>query len=429
MRVLIAVFLVWLMAFPVYAAGNVLERVETSDQMIAVMVEGIHDKNGLEELSTICLQEQISASIFSTDQFITDNAALISRSQVVGLEFGILENTNYDWGKLTKEEIVQRLQKADAAIKRVTGKANKFVRFQNHDLEQRFVQASAAEDLSYTIVRGIDTTAWSTSADLSAIEKAMTTLKSGDIININMLQKPAKGMLLQLIRSAKARGYKIVTISELVSTVRAPAEIKAAPKAYSVISRINKPLQPTVFLTFDDSGNERQIDELLNVLQNNQVKCTFFLTGNWVYRNPELVRRVANAGHEIANHSFSHASFMQLSDDEMINEIQATENAVFEVTGKPLLKYFRPPYGEYNGAVDGVLKQLGYEALILWDVDTRDWTGISAASIIEEIRSHVDNGSIILFHIHGANTVLALAKIIPELKEHGYALDRLSSAL
>lgn len=429
MRALIAVFLVCLMTFPAYASGKVLDRVETSDQIIAVTVEGIHDKGALEELTTICLQEKISASIFSTDQFITDNAALISRTQTIGLEFGILENTNHDWGKLTKEEIVQRLQKADAAIKSVTGKANKFVRFQNHELEQRFVQASAADNLSYTIIRGIDATTWSVSADLSAIEKAMTTLKPGDIININMLQKPAKGILLQLIRSAKARGYKIVTVSELLSAIREPAEIKPAPRAYSVIRRINKPLQPTVFLTFDDSGNERQIEELLNVLQDNQVKSTFFLTGNWVYRSPELVRRIAKAGHEIANHSFSHASFIQLSNDEMINEIKATENAVLEVTGKPLLKYFRPPYGEYNGAVDDVLKQLGYEALILWDVDTRDWSGLSAASIIEEIRSHVANGSIILFHIHGANTALALAKIIPELKEQGYVLDRLSSAL
>lgn len=429
MRVLIAVFLVWLMTFPVDAAGKVLDRVETSDQMIAVTVEGIYDKNALEELSTICLQEQISASIFSSDQFITENAALISRSQAIGLEFGILENTNHDWGKLTKKEIIQRLQKTDALIKSVTGKANKFVRFQNHDLEQRFVQASAADDLSYTIVRGIDANAWLASADLSAIEKAMILLKRGDIININMSQKPAKGMLLQLIRSAKARGYKIVTVNELLSAIRVPAEIKTTPRAYSMIRRINKPLQPTVFLTFDDSGNERQIEELLNVLQDNQVKSTFFLTGNWVYRSPELVRRIANAGHEIANHGFTHASFIQLSNDEMINEIKATENAVLEVTGKPIIKYFRPPYGEYNGAVDDVLKQLGYEALILWDVDTRDWSGLSAASIVEEIRSHVANGSIILFHIHGANTALALVKIIPELKEQGYALDRLSSAL
>lgn len=430
MRVLIAVLLVWLMTFPVHAARNVLERVETSDQIIAVMIEGIRDKNSLEELSTICLQEQIRATIFSSDQFITENAALVSRSHVIGLEFGILENTNYDWETMSKAEIVQRLQQSDTALKRVTGKTNKLVRFQNHDLEQRFLQASATDDSGYTIVRGSDITAWSTNAaDLPAIEKAMTTVKSGDIININMLQKTAKGTLLQLIRSAKARGYRIVTVSELVSAMRVPVEIKAAPKGYSVIYHINKPLQPTVFLTFDDSGNERQIDELLNVLQNNQVKCTFFLTGNWVYRNPELVRRIANAGHEIANHSFSHTSFIQLSHDEMISEIQATENAVFEVTGKPLLKYFRPPYGEYNGTVDGVLKQMGYEALILWDVDTRDWTGISAVSIIEEIRSHVDNGSIILFHIHGANTALVLAKIIPELKEQGYTLDRLSNAL
>ncbi|QJW48273.1 polysaccharide deacetylase family protein [bacterium BFN5] len=416
MRVLITVLLVWLMTFPVHAAGNVLERVVTSGQVIAVMIEGIHDKNDLEELSTICLQEQISATIFSTNQFITENASLVSRSQMIGLEFGVLENTNYDWAKMSKAEIVQRLQQADTALKRVTGKANKLVRFQNHDLEQRFLQASATDDLGYTIVRGIDITEWSTNAaDLSAIEKAMTTVKSGDIININLLQKNAKGTLLQLIRSAKARGYKIVTISELVSAMRVPVERKVAPKAYSVIYHINNPSQPTVFLTFDDSGNERQVGELLDVLQNNQVKSTFFLTGDWVYRNPELVRRIANAGHEIANHSFSHTSFIQLSQDEMISELQSTENAVFEVTGKPILKYFRPPYGEYNEAVGGVLKQLGYEALILWDVDTRDWAGINAASIIEEIRSHVDNGSIILFHIHGANTALALAKIIPEL--------------
>jgi peptidoglycan/xylan/chitin deacetylase (PgdA/CDA1 family) len=187
--------------------------------------------------------------------------------------------------------------------------------------------------------------------------------------------------------------------------------------------------QPYVALTFDDGGPAWRVNEILDVLRAAGVKSTFFLLGEWAAANPDTARRIAAEGHEIGNHSYSHPRFSGLDAGAMEEEILAARAALQEATGNREVRLFRPPYGAYNGTLTAVLRGLGYSALVMWDVDSRDWSGLSAEAIAGRVLDGAAAGSIILFHLHGAHTAEALREIIPALRARGYGFTTVGSIL
>lgn len=195
-------------------------------------------------------------------------------------------------------------------------------------------------------------------------------------------------------------------------------------RPFKVVTRFNVD-KPFLALTFDDGGSQRNVRDILDVLSEYGIPGTFFLNGEWVDANPELLLRMVREGHEIANHTYSHARLTYLGLDEIEAEIMDTENSIIKITGKGT-NYFRPPYGAYNEKVKEVVEGLGFQALVMWSVDTRDWNGGTADAIIQEVLDNAGSGSIVLFHLHGANTAEALRTIIPELQNAGYRLTTIN---
>lgn len=125
-----------------------------------------------------------------------------------------------------------------------------------------------------------------------------------------------------------------------------------------------------VWLTIDDGPHSRHTPEILRVLEAYNIKAVFFLLGQNATRLPALVDLIAQAGHRIGNHSFSHPDLTRLSARQIRSEIGRTDGILRQViVGE---KLFRPPYGSHNAFVDGIAKDLGYRT-VLWNVDTRDW--------------------------------------------------------
>lgn len=122
-------------------------------------------------------------------------------------------------------------------------------------------------------------------------------------------------------------------------------------------------------------GNE-DTQQLIDILEQYQVKATFFVVGDWVDRYPESVKALHDAGHEVMNHSNSHAHMNQLSREEIVADVEACNDKIEAVTGvRPTL--IRPPYGEYNNTVISTIRSIGMEP-IQWDVDvsqtgSRSW--------------------------------------------------------
>ena len=183
-----------------------------------------------------------------------------------------------------------------------------------------------------------------------------------------------------------------------------------------------------IALTFDDGPHPRYTEEILSILEKYGVKATFFAIGENVTYYPETFEKIRRAGHEIGNHTFSHPHLHQKDHGALAKEIQAAEDVLGST---PDIKLFRPPEGVCSDTVCGAASEMGY-TIILWTVDTRDWSHPNPDTIVEKVQQSVKSGDIILFHDYIADpspTPEALDKIIPALLGQGYRFVTVSQLI
>lgn len=174
-----------------------------------------------------------------------------------------------------------------------------------------------------------------------------------------------------------------------------------------------------IAISFDAAWGNDDTQTLIDILKEYDVPATFFVVGAWVDKYPESVKALAEAGHQVQNHSNTHPYMTQLSCDQMCNEIESCNRKIEAVTGvTPTL--LRPPYGDYdNAVVETVEKEKMYA--IQWSVDSLDWKeSATAESIARRVISKVQPGSIILCHNDAEHTPEALPTILKTLKDDGY---------
>ncbi len=173
-----------------------------------------------------------------------------------------------------------------------------------------------------------------------------------------------------------------------------------------------------IAISFDCAWGTDYTDSLLEIMQNHNVKCTFFAVEFWTKKYPEYIKKISDNGHEIGTHSSTHPYMSKLSKENIVKELSSSSKAIEEITGKKV-ELFRPPYGDYNNTLIETARSLNLYT-IQWDVDSLDWKDLSAQSICKRVLERVKNGSIVLFHNQGQNTAKALPTIITELKARGY---------
>ena len=182
-------------------------------------------------------------------------------------------------------------------------------------------------------------------------------------------------------------------------------------------------------ISFDAAWGADDTDTLLNILKENDVLATFFLCGTWVDKYPEDVKKIAEAGHDIANHGNKHAHGAKLNLEQNKAEIQGCHDKIKAVTGIEA-NLFRPPYGEYNNTVITAAEELNYFT-VQWDVDSHDWMKKGVEYEVNQVLKHKNlrSGSIILFHNDAENTPKTLDTIIKGLKAKGYELVPISQLI
>ncbi len=189
-----------------------------------------------------------------------------------------------------------------------------------------------------------------------------------------------------------------------------------------------------VALTFDAGADSTPTTAILDALALHQVHVTFFLTGEWVQKNPELTRRIIADGHEVANHSQTHPDFRQLDDAGIASELYQMAQAFFDTTGIWPAPYFRPPFGAYDERVLRAVIANGYLP-IFWTLDSLDSVGEtkSADFIVDRLTNTLAtnqlNGAILLCHIGNASTAEALPRILDEFAKRGIIVTTLSQIL
>ncbi len=180
-------------------------------------------------------------------------------------------------------------------------------------------------------------------------------------------------------------------------------------------------------ISFDCAWGVDYTDKLLDIMQKNGVRCTFFAVQFWVEKYPEYVEKIISAGHEIGTHSRTHPYMSKLSKAQIQEELSSSVKAIEKLTGAPVT-LFRPPYGDYNNLLIDTCKEMCLYP-IQWDVDSLDWKNLSATEIAMRIVNGAKNGSIILCHNNGLHTAEALPMIFSTLKNRGYSFVPISELI
>ncbi len=177
------------------------------------------------------------------------------------------------------------------------------------------------------------------------------------------------------------------------------------------------PDDKVVALTFDDGPNPSTTGQILDALEQYGGVATFFLLGQLAEEYPETVQRIYESGNEIGNHSYDHADFKQISTDAMMDEVDSTNQIIYDIVGaRPII--VRPPYGNIT---DSMAEEIG-RACILWTVDPEDWKYKDTEIDYDNVMSVVRDGDIVLMHDIYQPTADAAVRIIRDLTDQGYKL-------
>lgn len=191
---------------------------------------------------------------------------------------------------------------------------------------------------------------------------------------------------------------------------------------YSVARTDNK-----LAISFDAAWGSEYTRQILDILDEYQIKTTFFVVQFWVEANPDVAREIVNRGHEIGNHSATHPEMGNLGADAITREIMATHKTIADVTGfEP--KLFRPPFGHYTPKMLETIAQLGYYA-IQWDVDSLDWKELGAEDIIQRVEKRAHGGSIILFHNNAKDITAALPRVLEGFRRNNLSVVPISQLI
>jgi peptidoglycan/xylan/chitin deacetylase (PgdA/CDA1 family) len=185
--------------------------------------------------------------------------------------------------------------------------------------------------------------------------------------------------------------------------------------------------EKSVALTFDDGTNPRNTAQILRILTQFKVNATFFPTGRSMERFPKVWRAVARASYPIANHTYSHIELKGECFDVQRREL-ARAGAVFEAQNLTMFPVMRPPYELFDDTTAVAAGVVGLEAIVLWNIDTNDWQGASAA-YIRRAALHGGRGSIILMHTGPEATADALPGIIRGFKARGFTFVTIGQML
>lgn len=185
--------------------------------------------------------------------------------------------------------------------------------------------------------------------------------------------------------------------------------------------------EKVIYLTFDNGYEQGYTGKILDVLKKNDVPATFFVTGHYVKSEPELVKRMADEGHIIGNHTNHHPDLTTISKDTMKKELRDLEKAVAAVSSQKEMKYLRPPKGTFNEQTLNWANELGY-IHIFWSLAFIDWNTDKQSGwkyAYEQMMEQIHPGAIALLHTVSSDNAEALSHVITSLKKEGYSFRSL----
>lgn len=214
---------------------------------------------------------------------------------------------------------------------------------------------------------------------------------------------------------------------------RSEGAAPAAPANQAYLSQfdgafLGDTTEKVLYLTFDAGYENGCTGEILDILQKHEVPAAFFLVGNYLEQNPDLVRRMVSEGHTVGNHTMHHPDMSKITDKAAFQkELQDLERLFLEVTGQQLPRYYRPPQGVYSEENLKMAQEMGYKT-VFWSLAYVDWNNDSQPSrdyAFSKLLPRTHNGAVVLLHSTSRTNADILDELLSRWKDMGYRFGTL----
>lgn len=190
--------------------------------------------------------------------------------------------------------------------------------------------------------------------------------------------------------------------------------------------------EKTIYLTFDCGYENGNTEKILDALKKHKVKATFFVVGHFLEEEPDLIKRMVEDGHLVANHTYHHPDMGAIGDkDKFLKELTTVEDMYKEITGQEMVKYYRPPQGKYSKESLDMAKGLGYKT-IFWSLAYVDWDTKAQPdynTVKEKLIKRIHPGAIVLLHNTSDTNGTYLDDILTQWEAMGYNFGDLDKVI
>ncbi|MGG4492997.1 polysaccharide deacetylase family protein [Brevibacillus reuszeri] len=415
--------------------------VYTTKRQLALTFNGMGDKETMLKLLDELDRYHIQATFFLPGMRVAEEPDIARVILSRGHEIENNTLSRVDLTRLSYEKLYSEIELANQVIKKETGVVPRYVRTKlgdyNDDIRLATAQNGQAAVISYSLFLHN----WQKETDEEKRHYLRKYINRGGIIAIDTEEnKQLVGDIPLIAEAAADVGYKFVSLHQLIEQGGERKPLEAIPgydaakinakmddAAYRLIYR-KETNKKEVALSFDDWGTDAAVTKILDILEQKGVKASFFLRADGVERNPNLARAIAEGGHDVGNHTYSHQVNTKITPEQLQEEIVKAHRVITEAIQEKPTMYFRPPTGEFDERTLRAVAATGYHTVAIYDVTPSDFVkSNSADDIVAAIMEQTKNGSVILLHLlDDIHTVEALPTVIDKLRSKGYTFVRMT---
>lgn len=415
----------------------------TTNRELALTFNGMSDeqtmKRILDELDTY----KMKATFFLPGMRVAEEPDIAR--EIVSRGHAIENNTlnRLDMLKLGYEQLYKEIHLSNEVIQKETGVTPRYIRTRSGDYNDDVRLAAAHSGMDSVVSYSLNLSGWNSENEEEVYTYIQRHVTRGGIIALDA-EGPQVLKTIPLIAEAAADvKYKLVMLSELMEhgTERKPLEEIPGYDAaqfnedyegtpYKVIDSGDTNTKE-IALTFDDWGSDFTVTKILDVLDSYNIKASFFLRANGVENNPNLARAIAEAGHDVGNHTYTHPVITTLTPQQLQEEVVKAHQVITEAIQRKPAMLLRPPTGAFDEKTAQIVAATGYKTIAMYNVTTLDWDVSHDAEFIEKIiMDETKSGSVILLHmLDGLHTLEALPVVIEKLQSKGYTFVPMSELL
>lgn len=429
---------------PTRGSGKVFSYAYTTSKSVALTFDGLGSKEMVYGILDALDKSNIKATFFLSGSKVEKDPGLALEILKRGHEIENNTLSGTSMGNIDYQKACREIGESSKIIKEKLGITTKYVRPRFGKYNKDFCIAAdvTGNELVTYSKNPLDMDMKSAETIINYVKKE---IRRGEIIILNADTNTevikAIPMIADIVHDI---GYDFATIDKLYNSqykrlkleeIQGYDEIKLngilpdiLPKTISNIKDVKGNIGKSVALTFDDWGTDKTITSILNNLEKYNVKATFFIKSDGIINNLNLAKAIADGGHDVASHTYSHLVMNKANVSTLENDLVKGHQALtYAIQRKPQM-FFRPPQLELSDTSLKALKAVGYNNVILADLSTHDWdANLSKEHVIKDVLTNSQNGSIIVLHLSDeAQGWRVLPDIIEGLRKQGFTFVKLS---